>query len=110
MYTLSDEAMSIVANVPQAARRLRERVVASRNEPSGMLTQVQEAAKELEKTAEVATVSEDDARTAGRNQPQRVQIVQPAFRASDYLWMGGVGLFGFLGQFRDDRFSFTSSW
>ena len=29
-----------------------------------------------------------------------MQVVQPAFRASDYLWMGGVGLFGFLGQFR----------
>jgi predicted PurR-regulated permease PerM len=28
-----------------------------------------------------------------------VQVVEPAFRASDYLWMGGVGLFGFLGQF-----------
>ncbi len=100
VYTLSDETMSIVANVPQAARRLRERVVASRNEPSGMLTQVQEAAKELEKTAAVATVSEDDGRTAaGRNQPQRVQVVQPAFRASDYIWIGGAGLVGFLGQF-----------
>ena len=30
---------------------------------------------------------------------QRVQIVEPAFRASDYLWIGGMGLFGFLGQF-----------
>jgi predicted PurR-regulated permease PerM len=30
---------------------------------------------------------------------QRVQVVQPAFRAADYLWTGGVGLFGFLGQF-----------
>jgi predicted PurR-regulated permease PerM len=97
IYTLSDEAMAIVANVPVAARRLRERVIATRNEPTGVLTQVQEAAKEIEKTAQVATVAEDNSRS--RNEPQRVQIVQPAFRASDYVWIGGVGVVGFLGQF-----------
>ena len=97
-YMLSDEAMSIVADVPVAARRLRQRVVAHRTEPSGMLTQMQEAAKEIEKTADVATKSEDDPRPQ-RSQVQRVEVVQPTFRASDYLWMGGVGLFGFVGQF-----------
>jgi predicted PurR-regulated permease PerM len=99
VYTLSDEAMSIVANVPVAARRLRDRVVESRNQKSSVLTQVQEAAKEIEKTAEVATVAADDAKPEGRTQPQRVQIVEPTFKASDYLWIGGVGLVGFLGQF-----------
>ena len=58
---------------------------------------MQEAAKEIEKTADAATA--DDPARAGREQIQRVQVVQPAFRASDYLWIGGVGLFGFLGQF-----------
>ena len=38
-------------------------------------------------------------RDRAANQVQRVQIVEPAFRASDYLWIGGMGLFGFLGQF-----------
>jgi predicted PurR-regulated permease PerM len=28
----------------------------------------------------------------------RVQIVQPAFAATDYLWTGGVGVVAFLGQ------------
>ncbi len=28
-----------------------------------------------------------------------MQVVQPAFRASDYIWIGGAGLVGFLGQF-----------
>jgi predicted PurR-regulated permease PerM len=101
VYTLSDEAMAIVANVPEAAKRLRERVVAQRREQSGALLQtVQEAAKEIERTAEVATKpSEDLQSAAGRGQIQRVQIVEPTFRASDYIWMGSVGLFGFMGQF-----------
>ena len=94
VYALTDEARSIVANVPEAARRLRERVAAHRVERGAMLTQVQEAAKEIEKTADAAT-----AETDRRGRVQQVEVVQPAFRASDYLWMGGVGLFGFLGQF-----------
>jgi predicted PurR-regulated permease PerM len=94
-YTLSDEARSIVANVPEAARRLRERVSAHRTERDTMLTQVQDAAKEIEKTADAATADADPR----RGPVQKVEVVQPAFRASDYLWMGGVGLFGFLGQF-----------
>jgi predicted PurR-regulated permease PerM len=102
VYTLSDEASSIVANVPEAARRIRERVAAQRSQRgTAILRQVQDAAKEIEKTADAATKSEDDARSAraGRDQVQRVQVVEPTFRASDYIWMGGVGLFGFIGQF-----------
>ncbi len=97
-YALSDEAMSIVSNVPEAARRIRERVAEHQRQKSGVLPQVQEAAKELEKTAEAATKPEEDPRPRSR-QIQRVEVVEPSFRASDYLWMGGVGLFGFVGQF-----------
>jgi predicted PurR-regulated permease PerM len=99
IYTLSDEAMAIVADVPQTARRLRERVLTHRTQAPGMLTQVQQAAQAIEKTADVATSVTEDPRSGGsRDAVQRVQIVQPAFKASDYIWMGGVGLFGFLGQ------------
>jgi predicted PurR-regulated permease PerM len=98
VYTLSDEALSIVSSVPEAAKRLRERVVAHRNENSGaLITQVQQAAKEIEKTAEVATKAAEDIKP--RDVVQRVQIVEPAFKASDYIWIGGVGLVGFIGQF-----------
>jgi predicted PurR-regulated permease PerM len=101
VYTLSDETMSIVSNVPVAARRLRERVLAHRRSRGGALQQVQQAATELEKTAEVATQTEDDLkpRVPGRSDVQRVQVIEPAFRASDYVWTGGVGLVGGLGQF-----------
>jgi predicted PurR-regulated permease PerM len=98
VYTLSDEAMSIVANVPEAARRLRQRVVAHQRSSDGaLLEQVKKAATEIEKTAEVATTATTTDPLP--NRPQRVEIVQPAFRASDYIWIGGVGLFGFIGQF-----------
>ena len=97
VYTLTDEAMAIVANVPEAARRLRERVTTHKQSTSGaLLSQVQEAAKEIEKTADAATKTPDERPTRGA--VQRVEVVQPAFRASDYIWMGGVGLIGFLGQ------------
>jgi predicted PurR-regulated permease PerM len=97
IYTLSDEARSIVANVPEAARRLRQRVVEhQRTNNDALLAKVQEAAKEIEKTANAATKPTED---TGTGRVQRVEVVQPTFRASDYLWIGGVGLFGFIGQF-----------
>jgi len=102
VYTLSDEAAAIVAKVPEAAQRIRQRVAAQRSQRgTAMLQQVQDAAKEIEKTADAATKPEEDTRVSrtGRDLLQRVEVVEPAFRASDYIWIGGVGLFGFLGQF-----------
>ncbi len=102
VYTLSDEAVAIIAKVPEAAQRIRQRVSAQRSQRgTAILQQVQDAAKEIEKTADAATKPEEDTRASrtGRDQLQRVEVVEPAFRASDYIWIGGVGLFGFLGQF-----------
>jgi predicted PurR-regulated permease PerM len=93
VYTLSDEAMEIVASVPEAAQRLSSQLRARRGEPVGPLQQVQRAATEIEKAAQEA--SEPVRAPSG---VQKVQIVEPAFAATDYLWMGGVGLVGFLGQ------------
>ena len=98
VYTLSDEATAIVGTIPDASRRIRDRVTAQRRQNTTIISQVQEAAKEIEKTADAATTAPEDTRPRG-NQVQRVQVVEPAFRASDYLWIGGMGLFGFLGQF-----------
>ena len=52
IYTLSDEAVAIVANVPEAAKRVRERVASHRRQRGTALSQMQEAAKEIEKTAD----------------------------------------------------------
>jgi len=85
--------MAIVDNVPRAARRLADRVQ-TKGAPSGALEKMQAAAKEVEKAAEDAA----GPTTVGKG-VQRVQIVQPAFAATDYLWAGGFTILGFLGQF-----------
>ncbi len=94
IYTLTDEAMAIVESVPQAARRMADRFEPRRGEPSGPIEKIQTAAKEIEEAAEQA--SEPAAVAEG---VQRVQIVEPAFAAQDYLWAGGMGLIAFAGQF-----------
>jgi predicted PurR-regulated permease PerM len=93
VYTLTDEAMAIVEQVPVAARRLAARVRTQQRGDEGALGKVQEAAKEIERAAEQASES---TKVPGAT---RVQIVEPAFAARDYLWAGGLGLVGFLSQF-----------
>lgn len=93
-YTLKDQAMAVVAEVPQAAQRIRERLRQTRRQPDGALQQVQRAATEIQKAADEAS---PPAKAAG--DVTRVQVVEPAFNASDYLWTGSMGAIGFLGQF-----------
>ena len=102
VYTLSDQTMSIVSDVPEAAQRIRERLRAHRAAKGGALETVQRAATEIDRAAEeaAAKASLSNATTPSRNDGiQRVQIVAPPFRASDYIWSGGLGLLGFGGQF-----------
>ena len=71
VYTLSDEAVAIVAKVPEAAQRIRERVTAQRSHRgTAILQQVQDAAKEIEKTADAATKPQEElgAARTGRDQ------------------------------------------
>ena len=65
VYTLSDEATAIVGTIPDASRRIRDRVTAQRRQNTTIISQVQEAAKEIEKTADAATTAPDDARPRG---------------------------------------------
>jgi predicted PurR-regulated permease PerM len=94
VYSLTDEAMAIVEKVPQAAKRLAERVERKGRRPVGAIEKVQEAAKQVEQAAERAS---EPATTA--QGVQRVQIVEPAFAARDYLWAGGMSLLGLASQF-----------
>jgi predicted PurR-regulated permease PerM len=98
VYTLSDEAMAIVSNVPEAAQRIRERVRAHRRQPETALEKVQRAATEIDRAAQEASRPAAGAAPPAPAGVQKVEIVQP-FRPSDYLWSGGLGLVGFVGQF-----------
>src|SRR5438128_1797842 len=104
IYTLSDQAMAIVTDVPTAAQRIRDRVRSHRTNTGGALEKVQRAATEIDRAAQEASTpsaaERELAATERKNTGvQKVEVVQPPFRASDYLWSGGVGLLGFAGQF-----------
>ncbi len=100
-YTLSDEVMSIIRDVPQAAQRVRQRISERRRQKGGALEEVQRAATEIDKAAaEAATPQRGASRTGVRpDGVQKVEVVEPAFSATDYLWAGGVGLVNMAGQF-----------
>ena len=93
VWAFSDDAMAVVRDVPTTARRVAAKMRAERNRPSeSALGQVQEAAKEIDK----AVV---DSTQPAPSKVQQVEIVDPGFRATDYLWMGGQSLLGLGGQF-----------
>jgi len=95
VYSLSGQALQIVRQIPEAASRIRDRVQ-NRSVKSGALGEVQKAASELQKTAEVASAQSEPAQ--GQAGVQKVQIVEPAFDAKSYLYWGGVNLIAGAGQ------------
>jgi predicted PurR-regulated permease PerM len=99
VYSLSGQALQIVRQVPVAAQRLRDRVQ-HKNANAGALGEVQKAATEIQKTAEVASAGSEVKPEAADGLPrvQRVQIVEPAFDAKSYLYWGGVNLVAGAGQ------------
>ena len=92
VYSLSDDATAIVAAVPEAAQKLRQIVRRGQRE-TGALQQVQEAAQELQRTADEATGPTPAVRGV-----QRVQIVQPTFDLREYLTWGSASAVAFAGQ------------
>lgn len=98
LYSLTGQAMAIVEKVPEAARRLAERLDRRGAEPDA-LEKVQAAAAEVEDAAEQAGDPRSDRARAARRGVQRVEIVEPTLAARDYLWAGGMGLLALTGQF-----------
>ena len=97
VYTLSDEAVSIIDDLPQAARKVRERLAAKgRPQDAGIIEKMQDAAAQIDQTAAAAQADKPTPVPSG---VQRVQVVPPPFRASEYLWLGGQNVLNFLGQF-----------
>jgi predicted PurR-regulated permease PerM len=92
LYSLYDEGAQIVASLPEAAQKLRV-VLRRDNEKSGTIRQVQEAAQEIQKTADEAAGS-----TPAPRGVQRVQVVESALNVRDYITWGSAGVFAFAGQ------------
>ena len=91
-YMLSDDAAAIVAQLPEAAQKLRASMRRGNGE-AGAIQQVQRAAAELQRTADEAT---------GPNPVpsgvQRVQVETPAFDMREYVTWGSASALAFAGQ------------
>jgi predicted PurR-regulated permease PerM len=102
VYALTGQALQIVSQIPQAAQRVQQRLKSRGRHGESAIGQVQKAATELQKTAQVASDSSaNPAGTTDNVMPgvTRVQIVQPAFDADSYLYAGGANLMWGAGQF-----------
>jgi len=91
-YALSDDAVAMVATVPQAAAKLRVALRRS-NSKSETIQQVQQAANELQRAADEAA-----ARNPVSAGVQRVQIEEPAIDVRGYLTWGSASAAAFAGQ------------
>lgn len=92
IYSLSDDATAIVAQLPDAAQRLRRIVQRDGNTP-GAIAHVERAAAELQKTADQATVTNPAPKGV-----TRVQIEEPAINVRQYVTWGSASLITFAGQ------------
>ena len=94
VYNLQDDAMTIIEDLPAAAQKIRAQWAATRGREPGALEKVAEAAREIDATAAAAA-------TPAAPVPggvTRVQIEEPTFRATDYLWWTSVGALVVAGQ------------
>ena len=90
-YSLSDDAAAMVAQLPEAAQKLRRAM--QRDDTPGPIEQVQQAAEELQKTADQAAPSNPAPRNV-----TRVQIEEPAINIKQYVTWGSTSLAAFAGQ------------
>jgi predicted PurR-regulated permease PerM len=91
IYSLSDDAAAIVAQVPEAAQQWRRTM--QRDRAPGPIEQVQKAAAELQKTADQATGTNPASKDV-----TRVQIEEPAINVRQYITWGSTSLVTFAGQ------------
>jgi predicted PurR-regulated permease PerM len=91
-YVLSGEATALVAKLPESAQKLRRLMRDVRGDP-GAIQQVQQAADELQQTANEATGP-----TPAPRGVQRVQVEEPAINIREYLFWGPAGLLALAAQ------------
>ena len=89
---LQPQVSAVIQDLPEAARRIRHLMRPTPGDP-GTLSKMQEAATEIDKAAAEASTAQVPAPGV-----TRVQIQEPAFRATDYLWWGSLGIVGIVGQ------------
>lgn len=93
-YTLMDDALKVVEELPEAARKVRAGWAANVNHEPTTIEKVQDAARAIDDAAAAAAA---DASTAPKG-VSRVRVEEPAFRASDYLLWSSFGAVSIVGQ------------
>jgi predicted PurR-regulated permease PerM len=93
VYSFSDDANQLIAELPKAAMKLRDSMRPTSGKPDSALSTVQKAAAQLERAAAEAGPATPPARGT-----QRVVIEKPRFDIRDHLWSGTVGLASLIGQ------------
>jgi predicted PurR-regulated permease PerM len=92
VYSLSDDGAAIVAQLPEAAQKFRRIMERDAGDP-GAIEQVQQAAAELQSTADEATGSNPVPRGV-----TRVQIEEPTINVREYVSWGSASVVAFAGQ------------
>jgi len=90
-YALTDDARAVVAELPDAMAKLR-RIVRREPGEESTIQQVQEAAEELQRTAD------ETAQNPVPRGVQRVQIEEPAIDLRDYVVWGSTSAVAFASQ------------
>jgi predicted PurR-regulated permease PerM len=93
-YAMSDEATLAVATLPAATRQLRATMRGLVRGGEGTWSQLQEAAKELQRTA-----NENSERPMTQAGVTPVQIIDPPVDFSNFVWFGSQGVLALLGSF-----------
>ena len=91
-YALRGQVQRIFAQLPEAASKLSAGLDKMRSGPLSNMKNVQTAANTLEKATKDADLSTLPKRTT------HIVIDQPAFKLSNFLWVGSRGVFAFIGQ------------
>ena len=95
VYSLSDDAASMIEALPAVALKVRRGIEGQRSPgQAGTIDKVQQAANEIERAADSNEPGASaGASTTARRGVAKVQIEKPRFNVKDYLVTGTVGLF-----------------
>jgi predicted PurR-regulated permease PerM len=91
-YSLRTQALIVLDELPRGARRIRALLVENWDK-AGPIGKVQQAAKELEKTATAPPAAGSAAENI-----QQVRVADGPSRANDYLWWGSIGAAAWIAQ------------
>jgi predicted PurR-regulated permease PerM len=94
-YKLTGQVGQIIDEVPAAAHRIRTRIREHQAQKGGVVDKMQRAATEVEKTANQAAPDT----SKPESKVTQVEVVQPNFSLSGYLWSGSMTALNVAGQF-----------